>query len=113
MGYTIGVVVLIFFCALLAFFSGSLLNECCDVESRALGGALLIVCIILGSIAIAIVGFHNESQEEYISTSQAEYIDYDKVDIQVIKKNGEVIEIIYICGDEQIHLPIKGDNSND
>lgn len=112
MGYTIGVTILILFCALLAFFSGSLINEG-DVESRALGGALIIVCIILGSIAIAIVGFHNETQEDYISTSQAEYIDYDKVEVQVIKKNGKVSEIIYTCGDETIHLPIKEDNSND
>lgn len=112
MGYTIGIAILIFFCALLAFFSGSLINEG-DVESKTLGGGLVIVGVILGSIAIAIMGFHNEYQEDYISISQAEYIDYDKVDIQVIKKNGEVTEIIYTCSDETIHLPIKGDNSND
>ena len=42
-----------------------------------------------------------------------EDIDYDKVEVQVIKKNGKVSEIIYTCGDETIHLPIKEDNSND
>lgn len=112
MGYTIGVTVLILLCALLAFFSGHLLDDY-EVESRALGSTLLIVCIMLGCAAIAVVGFHNEYQEEYISTSQAEYIDYDKVEVQVIKKNGKVTEIIYTCGDETIHLPIKEDNSND
>lgn len=112
MGYTIGVTILILLCALLAFFSGHLLDDY-EAESRALGSTLLIVCIMLGCAAIAVVGFHNEYQEEYISTSQAEYIDYDKVDVQIIKKNGEVTEIIYTCGDETIHLPIKGDNSND
>lgn len=80
MGYTIGVAVLIFFCVLCAFFSGRLSNEG-DAGSRALGGTILIVCIILGTIAIAIVGFHNESQEDYLSTSQAEHINYDKVEV--------------------------------
>lgn len=112
MGYTIVVAILFTLCVLLAFFSGKLLDDC-DVESRALGGALIIFGIILGAIAIAIVGFNNEYQENYLSTSQAEYIDYDKVDIQVTKKNGKVSEITYTYDGETIHLPIKGDNSND
>lgn len=111
MGYTIGVAVLIFLCALCIFFSGCLLDEC-EAESRALGSTSLIVGIILGIAAIAIVGFHNEYQEDYISTSQAEYIDYDKVEVQVIKKNGKVSEVIYTCGDETIHLPLKGEEGN-
>lgn len=112
MGYTVVIAILFAICVLFAFFSGKLLEDC-DVESKALGGALIIFGIILGSIAIAIVGFNNEYQEDYLSTSQAEYIDYNKVDIQVIKKNGKVSEIIYSCNGEEIHLPIKGDNSND
>lgn len=112
MGYTIGVTILVLLCALCIFFSGCLLDEC-EAESRALGSTLLIVGIILGIAVIAIVGFHNEYQEDYLSTSQAEHIDYDKVEVQVIKKNGKVSEITYTCGDETIHLPIKEDNSND
>ena len=111
MGYTIGVTVLILLCALLAFFSGHLLDDC-EVESRALGSTLLIVCIMLGCAAIAVVGFHNEYQEYDISASRAEYIDYNKIDIQETKKNGEISEITFTYNGETIHLPLKGEEEN-
>lgn len=111
MGYTIGVTVLILFCALLAFFSGHLLDDY-EVESRALGSTLLIVCIMLGCAAIAVVGFHNEYQEYDISASRAEYIDYNKIDIQETKKNGKISEITFTYNGETIHLPLKEEEEN-
>lgn len=111
MGYTIGVTVLILLCALLAFFSGHLLDDY-EVESRALGSTLLIVCIMLGCAAIAVVGFHNEYQEYDISASRAEYIDYNKIDIQETKKNGKISEITFTYNGETIHLPLKGEEEN-
>lgn len=111
MGYTIGVTLLILFCALCVFFSGRLLDEY-EAESRALGSTLLIFSIISGCAAIAIVGFHNEYQEYDISASRAEYIDYDKIDIQETKKNGKVSEITFTYNGETIHLPLKGEEEN-
>ena len=111
MGYTIGVTVLILLCALLAFFSGHLLDDY-EVESRALGSTLLIVCIMLGCATIAVVGFHNEYQEYDISASRAEYIDYNKIDIQETKKNGKISEITFTYNGETIHVPLKGEEEN-
>lgn len=111
-GTVIAIAILFTACVLFAFFAGRLIAET-EVESRALGGALIIVCIILGSIMIAITAFTIEEYKNYTTAAQAEYIDYDKVDIQVIKKNDKVTEITYTYDGETIHMPIKGDNSND
>lgn len=108
-GSLIAITILFTACVLFAFFAGRLIAEI-DTESRALGGALIVVCIILGAIMIAITGSVTEGYKNYTTTTQAEHIDYDKVDIQVIKKNGEVSEIIYTCDGETIHLPLKEGN---
>lgn len=111
-GSLIAITILFTVCVLFAFFAGRLITEI-DTESRALGGALIVVCIILGAIMIAITDSVTEGYKNYTTTTQAGHIDYDKVDIQVVKKNGKVTEVIYSYNNETIHMPIKEDNSDD
>lgn len=105
------ITVMLIITVLCAFFGSKLIGGSA-IDEKAFGGALLIMCVIAGAVLLAMIAYKQSQDQTAISQTQVEYIDYDKIDIQVIKVNDKVIEITYTYGGETIHLPIKEDTND-